>query len=243
MTAELFSQWLVKLDRKFAAQNRKVALILDNCTAHPKTALEFVTLFFLPPNTTNVLQPCDQGIIKHFKHHYRKIILQKYLSSIELNETLPKISILDALYFMESAWDKVTKSTIEHCFHHSGFQTTEHLPLSSIENDMNSDDIFEVTNLPENLPNGVTFEDYVSVDDGIITTEFLSDADIIHMVQNHQNLDDETYESEEEDVLSIPSNESVESSLNIIRRFLQSKENSTDVYRNLLHLENCLKMI
>ncbi len=35
MTAAIFEEWLKKYDNKFAKQKRKVAFIVDNCTAHP----------------------------------------------------------------------------------------------------------------------------------------------------------------------------------------------------------------
>ena len=70
MTAEIFRDWLKKFDRKMTIQQRKVALVLDNCAAHPKNVvgLKSTELFFLPPNTTSVLQPLDQGIIRNFKY-------------------------------------------------------------------------------------------------------------------------------------------------------------------------------
>ena len=43
---------------------RQVVLIVDNCPAQlSDVELTAVKLVFLPPNTTSVLQPCDQGII------------------------------------------------------------------------------------------------------------------------------------------------------------------------------------
>ena len=54
----------------------QVLLVVDNCAAHPKmTALKAITLAF-PPNTTSVLQPCDQGIIYNFKCKYRQKIVE-----------------------------------------------------------------------------------------------------------------------------------------------------------------------
>ena len=42
------------------------------------SALELsdMTLVFLPPNITNVVQPFDQGIIASFKIQYKKKLLQ-----------------------------------------------------------------------------------------------------------------------------------------------------------------------
>ena len=51
MTSTLFTTSFYK---KCQCQHRKVALIIDNCPAHPKIqGLKAVTLIFLPPNTTS----------------------------------------------------------------------------------------------------------------------------------------------------------------------------------------------
>ena len=53
MDSFLFDEWVKELDRKFEGQNRKVALIVDNCPAHPsiEEGLKAVEVIFLPPNT------------------------------------------------------------------------------------------------------------------------------------------------------------------------------------------------
>ena len=62
MDSTLFEEWVCELDVKFQKENRKIALIIDNCPAHPTTAdLSNVKLIFLPPNMTSVSQPMDQG--------------------------------------------------------------------------------------------------------------------------------------------------------------------------------------
>ena len=71
MSFELFEQWVRELDRKFKLEGRKIALIIDNCPAHPHIdKLQAIELFFLPPNTTSRLQPMDQGVIRSLKAHY-----------------------------------------------------------------------------------------------------------------------------------------------------------------------------
>ena len=61
MTSELFRKWLVDFERDIAKNDRFIALIVDNCTAHPKYSaddLPHIRLVFLPPNVTSVIQPC-----------------------------------------------------------------------------------------------------------------------------------------------------------------------------------------
>ncbi|GFO06122.1 LOW QUALITY PROTEIN: tigger transposable element-derived protein [Plakobranchus ocellatus] len=123
MTGAIFENWLRKLDRKFLLQGKSIAMVKDNCPAHPNIDdLRSIKLVFLPPNTTS-LQPCDQGIINSFKHHYRTQTVRKYLDHIKYkmssattqptcSETF-RISVLDALYDMRSAWDKVTEQTVK----------------------------------------------------------------------------------------------------------------------------------
>ena len=69
----LFEEWVRDLIKKFVSEKRKVALIIDNCKAHPIIDnLSNIKLVFLPPNTTSVSQPMDQGIIRCLKANYRK---------------------------------------------------------------------------------------------------------------------------------------------------------------------------
>ena len=51
MDGDLFTEWVRELDRKFAAQDRKIALIVDNCPAHPIVdGLKAIEVIFLTPN-------------------------------------------------------------------------------------------------------------------------------------------------------------------------------------------------
>ena len=77
MNSEILEEWVRKLDRKFRADDRKIALTTDNCPAHPSSSnLTNVQVVFLPPNTTSILQPMDQGVICSLKVHYRGRVLR-----------------------------------------------------------------------------------------------------------------------------------------------------------------------
>ncbi|KAH8038476.1 hypothetical protein HPB51_001649 [Rhipicephalus microplus] len=88
MTAKLFEEYVRLIDRRFAAKKGKVVLILDNASVH--VALDNLTavkLAFLPPNTSAIAQPLDQGIIRAVKQLYKKLykknLLRRFLLAIE----------------------------------------------------------------------------------------------------------------------------------------------------------------
>ena len=77
MDGVLFEEWVRDLKKQFESEKRKVALIIDNCQAHPIIDnLSHIKLVFLPPNTTSVSQPMDQGIIRCLKANYRKRLVK-----------------------------------------------------------------------------------------------------------------------------------------------------------------------
>ena len=60
MDSQIFEEWVCKLDQTFRMECRKIALLIDNCPAHPSAFdLTNVQLVFLPPNTTSVLKSMD----------------------------------------------------------------------------------------------------------------------------------------------------------------------------------------
>jgi len=69
MMSTIFKTWVKKLDIKMN-NNRKIALVVDTCTAHP--ALHGLTNFklvFLPRNTTAKTQMMDARVICFLKAH------------------------------------------------------------------------------------------------------------------------------------------------------------------------------
>ena len=92
MTTALFETWVRKWDAKLTLSKRKIALFVDNCTAHPHLKnLKSIELLFLPLNTTSEIQPCDQAIIKTLKTYYRKSMVKCLIgaiSTMDLGERL-----------------------------------------------------------------------------------------------------------------------------------------------------------
>ena len=125
MTSLLFEEWITRWDSTLGKQSRKILLLVDNCTTHPALdTLKNIRLELLPPNTTSLIQPMDQGIIKNIKGHYRKELVQMTITAIEDNllscmatEVSAKITILDAIRV-------VATQTIANCFRKGGFWVT-----------------------------------------------------------------------------------------------------------------------
>ena len=84
MDSALFEEWVRELDGKFLRENRKIALIIDNCPVRPTIGnLPNVRLIFLPPNTTFVSQPMDQGVIKCLKVQYRRRLVKLMIRRLD----------------------------------------------------------------------------------------------------------------------------------------------------------------
>ena len=218
MTSAIFEKWIRKLDTRFLLEGRSIAMVIDNCPAHPPVkGLRAIRLVFLPPNTTSKLQPCDQGIIQSMKHHYRTNMVQKYLIHIEshlanthnvssaqiINEF--KISILDALYMLRTAWSKVTETTIANCFRHAGFkhQDPSESDLLVPSDSEEATGEVEVTNLFERLQDLVTdevsAEAFYSIDNDLLTCEEAQISSLVGDVQVEQNLEAEADEEDDPD--------------------------------------------
>ena len=138
MTQVIFLEWLKDFDR--CMTNRKVLLILDNCNAHvlihelpDRINLRNTTVFYLPPNTTSKIQPCDRGIIRNFKAYYRRsfnrLLLQRLNAKVDQPE---KIDVLEAIQLAVPTWSiEVKAETIHNCFCHCkiGLEPTDVMPI------------------------------------------------------------------------------------------------------------------
>jgi hypothetical protein len=63
MTSILFEEEIRKWDAEL--KGRKVLLLVDNCPVHPNLSnLMNIEMIFFPANTTSILLPMDQSVIK-----------------------------------------------------------------------------------------------------------------------------------------------------------------------------------
>lgn len=120
MTGTLFESWIRDWNDELRRSNRKILLLLDNCSAHVEISnLSNICIEYFPPNLTSVMQPMDQGIILNLKTFYRRFMIEKILSHLELKNELLSIDLLQAVDLISMAWNSVTSSTISNCFRHA----------------------------------------------------------------------------------------------------------------------------
>ncbi len=110
--------------------NRHIIMFIDNFSGHTiKYKPKNIQLEFFAPNLTSFVQPCDAGIIRCLKAHYRRA---QCLRAIDLDEAeerdIYKLDLLEAMLMIQDAWTNVTAETIKHCWDHTGIQ--HHSPSS-----------------------------------------------------------------------------------------------------------------
>ena len=125
MTMEIFENWIIKFNERFEMLNRHVFLLLDNAAGHfinetSKKKFNNVSIQMIHPNTTSVIQPCDQGIIRSMKAHYSNKLVKFCINSIDTKNELIIRNVKEAIEMIREACDKVSKETISNNWKHSG---------------------------------------------------------------------------------------------------------------------------
>ena len=95
--------------------SQKALLPLDNAASHPDSSLlqssdGNIKCIYLPPNTTSLCHPIDQGVLENLKRRYKRLLFEKLLLSVE--NTTPKsfmkqITFKDCIYMASKAWEDI----------------------------------------------------------------------------------------------------------------------------------------
>ncbi|GFG29801.1 hypothetical protein Cfor_00232 [Coptotermes formosanus] len=122
VTGPLFSDYLTsklegELQEYCAKENLafKILLIVDDAPGHPTTVqglCEHIKVVFIPPNTSSLIQPMDQGVIATFKAYYLKKTFDMLGKAVDdknmsVKEFWKNFSIRDAVMLVDEAWASV----------------------------------------------------------------------------------------------------------------------------------------
>ncbi|KAE9020229.1 hypothetical protein PF002_g19403 [Phytophthora fragariae] len=123
MNAVKFCEWLSDLNEAMRLQQRHVLLLVDNVSSHDEAGgqLSNVRLEKLPPNTTAVLQPMDQGIIKSLKDHCQTTKTAAHLKDFRAGKKYVPVDLLTAIKWCAQGWREVSAKTIRNCWCHTGY--------------------------------------------------------------------------------------------------------------------------
>ena len=138
---EIFSSWFFdhaipeiykdQIERqKISHENVKALILIDNAPAHPSGEILCskegnIKVMFLPPNTTSVIQPMDQGVIECCKWFYLTKLMRECFVVIESEEdrvedthglrtleNLKNYNLCNALFNLADAWQQVSVLTL-----------------------------------------------------------------------------------------------------------------------------------
>ncbi|KAM9226313.1 tigger transposable element-derived protein 1-like [Dugong dugon] len=132
VTAILFMQWFhqcfipeVKKYLEEEGLEFKVLLIIDSAPGHPESVCyenENIEVVFLPPNTTSLLHPLDQGIIQFVKATYTQLVFDHTQSAIDADPNLDlmqcwkSFTVADAITLIKAAVDELKPEIINACW-------------------------------------------------------------------------------------------------------------------------------
>ena len=131
VTQQEFSDWFSNyfvpyVDKYNKDQNlsNRALLLIDNSTNHSANLLKMyphIQSVFLPPNTTSMLQPLDQGIIATFKSFYLRSILRNLTSAFvengdNINSYWKKFNMKMAEDLLSDSWRSISQSTMNTCW-------------------------------------------------------------------------------------------------------------------------------
>jgi len=132
VTREYFTDWFnvvfgpsVKSYLEEKGLPLKALLIMDNAPAHPPSLqdymlpeFDFVTVKFLPPNTTPLIQPMDQQVISNFKKLYTKALFQRCFEATTNTDLALRdfwknhFTIAHSITLIDKAWQEVSNRTM-----------------------------------------------------------------------------------------------------------------------------------
>ncbi len=121
LTREIFKKYLDALNQKMLQDERKILILLDNFSGHVVGDFSNIKLIFLPPNSTSLIQPLDQGIIHSFKSKYKSFVInfinaKLCIENLMLKNAFLLLNMENILFWISEAYNNIDESTARNCW-------------------------------------------------------------------------------------------------------------------------------
>ena len=181
----------------------KALLLMDNCSAHPeelKTCDGSVTCMFLPPNTTSLIQPMDQGVLQAMKKRYKRKLLQKVICGQDLDPTQNVKEL--ALYMLADAWEERSADSILKAYNKLQIHPNVRTNVSEPEpENISTEPIMDILNSVANREglSASDVEDRLNVEIELPASPQLSDEQILESIVGQSSFEDVSSDDEEDE--------------------------------------------
>ena len=259
--ASIFSDWffkyfvpaVIKYQTEVLGITRdqiKAVLLLDNAPAHPE-AYKLVSecgkikVMYLPPNTTSLIQPMDQGIISALKRRYTRKYLNEVLVVIEdesdkLTDTrgsrtlanIQSYNIRSAICNLASAWSELKMSTLSNCW--KSLLEGEDADENDFQGFGEDDAATFLAQFRRGGERDVTMEDVEDWLDEAETVpghEIYTEEEIAEQIQGQEA--DESSEEEEEEPIKLPKLSLLRESVDNLLLFAEHTPEAASFYTQL----------
>lgn len=154
--------------------------------------LQAAKVVYFPPGTTSKAQPIDQGIVHSVKSLYRTRLTERLLYDIQQKNSV--IDLRFAVQVLSVVWEQVEGRVIKNCFRKAGFLLSDREELDCGLDDADQPDP-AMWAAAEEAFGQQDFSAYVEADAELVSTEEITDQEIVAQVRKipaaDQELDEE----------------------------------------------------
>lgn len=245
MVSSIMEEWLRWFDLRMAG--RKVVLLLDNFSAHicavnkinSTLPLQNTLIIWLPPNSTSEYQPLDQGIIRTWKHYWRRDWVRYMLHEYEAGrDPLSTVDILQAIRWGIAAWEFHLKiTTISNCFNKGLSLRGAEIPIQAEDTTiLDIEAGLQRLSFISAIENPMDIQHFLNPEEEIVTDS--SESIDLQILAQFQAPDDEE-EEEDPEVMPKVSSASALEAVQLLQLYQEQQEEG-DI--KLIHTLNKLRM-
>ena len=211
MDCQIFSKWFherfIPSVKKFCKEKgieEKALLLIDNAPSHPSAATlqsaddGKIKAMFLPPNTTAILQPMDQGVLDPCKRRYKRkllrhIVLENESADESLPDILKKVTLKNVIYWVAEAWQEASNDSLGKAWRNLLLESD---PESEAETNSDSEEALAEAAVPLGKEAQETVFEWIAADANDPGYQIMDDEEIVAEVVASD--DDEAGGSDEE---------------------------------------------